>query len=88
MNKDRSIRVNWEKVEEFKEFRGWNFSDLAQAMGYKPSYISKVRSGESHVSMNFIERLGSLLNLPIESVCFFVDKDGNRVDKMGVKISG
>jgi transcriptional regulator with XRE-family HTH domain len=83
-NSNRTVKVDWEKVELLEKLKNWNDSDLAKALGYSPAYISKIKSEESPASLKFIERLGSLLDLPIENICYFIDKDGDRIDKMGV----
>ncbi len=84
MKSDRIIKVDWDRVGEFQKFKGWNDSRLANALGHGPGYISKIKSGKSDVTKNFIQKLGSLLDMPIEGVCFFVDKNGKRIGKMGV----
>lgn len=47
------------------ERRGWNRSDLARAMGVKPSFISQILNGYRDPGLALVERVANAIGVEV-----------------------
>lgn len=58
-----------DKVKKFRMEKGLSLTELAERAGVAKSYLSSIeRNIQSNPSIQFLEKIASVLNIPIESL--------------------
>lgn len=58
-----------DKVKKFRMEKGLSITELAERAGVAKSYLSSIeRNIQSNPSIQFLEKIASVLNIPIESL--------------------
>lgn len=64
------------RIRQLRKEKGWTQTDLATACGFHQSYIGQIEQGQKNITLDTLEQLVHVLQVPVHALFNRVDDTG------------
>ncbi|WP_321324792.1 helix-turn-helix transcriptional regulator [Thiomicrorhabdus sp.] len=75
-------------IKAFRQYNKMTQAEVAQKLSISKSYLSEIESGKKTISIDLLEKIAEMYDMPVSSLIFFSETMNSKDAKVSEKFRG